>query len=59
MSGLLIRLVLSVAWSFRFPRVIFICSGISVVLFNSIGIARCHNSTAEANDEGLDQVKHA
>ena len=58
MSGSLIRLVLSFALSFRVPRVIVFCSGISVILFDTIGIARCHNSTAEANDEGLDQVKH-
>lgn len=58
MSGSLIRLVLAVALSFRVPRVIAFCSRTSVILFDTIGIARCHNSTAEANDEDLDQVKH-
>ena len=37
-------LVLFVAWSFGVQMVVFFCSGISVVLFHTLGFSRCHNT---------------
>ena len=36
-------LVLSGAWSFGVQLAVFFCSGISVVLFDTLGISRCHS----------------
>ena len=37
-------LVLSVAWSFGVQLVVFRCSGISVLLFHTLGFSKCHNT---------------
>ena len=37
-------LVLSVAWSFGVQLVVFVCSGISVELFDTLRISSCHNT---------------
>ena len=42
-SWLGLNLVWSVAWSFGVQLVVFISSGISVVLFDTLGISRGHN----------------
>ena len=40
LSWLGLNLVLSAAWSFG----VFFCSGISVVLFHTLGFSRCNNT---------------
>ena len=38
------ELALSLAWFSGAQLIVFFCSGISVVLFNSPGISKCHNT---------------
>ena len=44
LSWLGLDIVLSVAWPFGVQLVFFICSGISVVMFHTLGFSRCHNT---------------
>ena len=39
-----IMYILSVAWLFGVQLVVFFCSGISVLLLDTPGISRCHNT---------------
>ena len=49
-----LNLVLSVPWSFGVQLVVFFCSGISVVLFDTLGTFRCHNTLFLSNREITD-----